>query len=325
MSRILPGQPLDAELRKRGIAYSQDAAAQKAFQDALREFIETKPLYSSYSIELPAMRDQFFLEVAQLDCYICRGTQPFRPPASPQWVHYTTSFERATRSQPPRVFDGLTSHIFPMDLECQGCKRARYYLFIQVDAQNNKLRKFGQWPMWMPKIDPTLMKEFGPDAVLYRKALTTLNQGFGIASCAYLRRLIEKYINPLLALLREVKEQEGASSEDLQAISDVILAKDFTSKTKFAAQIAPSSVTAPGMNPLKTLHDILSDGLHNLDEEQAVETAQALIASIEYVIPRLRKQYLDQQKYIEALKVLNVRRSAPTTAASSDPLPADGE
>ncbi len=76
--------------------------------------------------------------------------------------------------------------------------------------------------MWMPKVDPIIMKEFGDDAVFFRKALANLGEGYGIGACAYLRPLIEKYINPLLELLYELKQQEGASQEDLDKIQEVI-------------------------------------------------------------------------------------------------------
>ncbi len=42
-----------------------------------------------------------------------------------------------------------------------------------------------------------------------------------------------------------------------------------------------------------------------MEEEEAVNVAQGLIASLEYVIPRLRKQFIDQQKYLEAMKNIN--------------------
>ena len=173
--------------------------------------------------------------------------------------------------------------------QCKGC------LFDTV----------GPMQLDMARIDPAIAKELGKDTILYRKAISSLNEGFGIGACAYLRRLVEKYINPLLQLLYEIKELEGAASDELIKIQNAIEAKDFTTKTKFAAQIAPTAITTPGMNPLKTLHDQLSRALHSMEEDEAIAVATLLKESLDYVIPRLRKQLDDQQKFVEAMKNLS--------------------
>ena len=60
--------------------------------------------------------------------------------------------------------------------------------------------------------------------------------------------------NPLLQLLHDVKQETGAAEQELRLIQDTIASKDFTSKTKFAADIAPSSILVEGHNPLKEIH-----------------------------------------------------------------------
>lgn len=305
MATFTAQDPLDPTIVAKGKEYDQNRTAQQQFQKEIREFIETKPLYSTFSIQLPPRRDHFFLEVAQLDCRVCKSKQAFRAPERLKWYYWTDRYRSESENKTLRAFDKLMSGVFPIELECQGCKQTTYDFFVHVDVHNSKVRKFGQMPMWWPKVDPVIVKEFGVDAVFYRKALANLGEGYGIGACAYLRRLIEKYINPLLELLYELKQQEGASQEALDRIQDVIRGKDFSAKTKFASEIAPAAITAPGMNPLKTLHDLLSRALHNMEEEEAVTVAQGLITTLEYVIPRLRKQFIDQKKYLEAMKTIN--------------------
>jgi hypothetical protein len=64
----------------------------------------------------------------------------------------------------------------------------------------------------------------------FGKALANSGRGHGIEAHACLRRLVEKYINPLLEPHYELKQQEGTSREDLNEIQEVIRGKDFSSK-----------------------------------------------------------------------------------------------
>jgi uncharacterized protein YfkK (UPF0435 family) len=186
--------------------------------------------------------------------------------------------------------------------QCTGCNEEKYDTWVEVDYENKWLQKVGQLPMWLPRIDRDVEKELGEDSELYKKALRNMAEGYGIGACAYLRRLLEKYINPLLELLYEVKKDQGASEEELADIKNVITKKDFTSKTEYAAEIAPASILLEGFNPLKEIHNRLSVGLHVLDEEKANEYAMVVRDALEFVIRRLRREHEERKTYAEKLK-----------------------
>jgi hypothetical protein len=115
---------------------------------------------------------------------------------------------------------------FPLELECQEC-RIIYSFFINIDVKTGRIIKFGQMPMWMPRIDSDIAKELGSSYGFYVRALRSLNESYGIGACAYFRRMIEDYINPLLQLLHDFKKEEGAGPEELQKILDVKAGKTF--------------------------------------------------------------------------------------------------
>ena len=164
--------------------------------------------------------------------------------------------------------------------------------------------------MWLPTIPKDIKEELGDDAELYQKALRNMNEGYGIGACAYLRRLLEKYINPLLQLLYEIKNETGAKEEELKLIQDTIASKDFTSKTKFAADIAPSSILVEGHNPVKEIHERLSVGLHTLDDETANQYAQEIRTALEFIIRNLRRTHEERKSYAAQIKKI---RKLPTT------------
>ena len=136
-----------------------------------------------------------------------------------------------------------------------------------------------------------------------------MNEGYGIGACAYLRRLLEKYINPLLQLLYEVKQETGATPEDLKAIQEAIISKDFTSKTKFAAEIAPASIIVEGHNPLKEIHERLSVGIHTLDEKTANTYAQEIKNALEFIIRSLKRTHEERKAFAAQIKKI---RNLPT-------------
>lgn len=167
------------------------------------------------------------------------------------------------------------------------------------------MQKVGQSPIWLQPLSKEIEKELGADAELYQKALRNMHEGYGIGACAYLRRLLELYINPLLELLCEVKKDHGASEEELEAIRSAITAKNFTDKTKYASEIAPASIRPDGRNPLKEIHDCLSDAIHNRDEETAIEYALTIGANLVFIVSVLRHQLSDRKQFAEGLKKIS--------------------
>ncbi len=187
------------------------------------------------------------------------------------------------------------------ELECQEC-RIIYSFFINIDVKTGRVMKFGQMPMWMPRIDSDIAKELGSSCGFYVRALRSLNESYGIGACAYFRRMIEDYINPLLQLLHDFKKEEGAAPEELQKILDVKAGKNFSAKTEYAGQICPPSLIVQGMNPLKELHEQLSYNIHAGTDKEATEVAIKIKKIVEYVVRSLRKHYVAQKEFVDAMK-----------------------
>ena len=283
--------------------WAKDPDAQVKFQKELREFIETKPLYSQSTITLPPLRIQFRLELARLYCpnSTCQKEQPFRPGEHQYWYHYNDRYLRPSDKQIQRKFYLLMSGTFPLELECQE-SRVLYSFFLNIDVKNGRITKYGQMPMWVPRIDNDIAKELGGSYGFYVRALRSLNESYGIGACAYFRRMIEDYINPLLQLLHDFKKEEGATPDELQKILDAEAGKNFSTKTEFAAQICPTSLLVGGMNPLKELHDQLSYNIHAGSDKDATEVAIKIHKTVDYVVRSLRKHYVAQKEFVEAMR-----------------------
>ena len=287
-----------------------DNKAQALFQAQFREFIETKPLYSNFKITLPPGRIQFFLEVARLYCRICKTLQPFRRPEVSQWYHFNDKNLRVSENQVLRHFDLLSNCVYPVELFCQECHQGFYDFFVHVSVSNSTITKFGQMPMWTPHIDKELREALGKSTSFYLKAIQNLNMSYGIGACAYFRRMVEDYINPLLSMLHDSKKNAGASPEELVEIKKVIWSHAFSAKTAYAAEICPPSLIVAGMNPIKQIHDLLSVDIHAGTDQEATETALKLQGAIEFTVKSLRRHHDEQQRFIEAMKSVRTTSEA---------------
>jgi hypothetical protein len=281
--------------------WASNEEAQAKFQSQLREFIETKPLYSQFLITLPPARQQFRLDLARLYCpnLSCQKEQPFKPGEHQYWYHYNDRYLGFKELN--KKADWLINGTYPLELECQECRNI-YSFFIHIDVKNRRVMKYGQMPMWTPRIDNDMAKELGSSYSFYVRALRNLNESYGIGACAYFRRMIEDYINPLLQLLHDYKKEEGARPEELQKILDVKSSKNFSAKTEYAAQICPTALIVQGMNPLKELHEQLSYNIHAGTDKEATEVAIKIQKTVEYVVRSLRKHYVAQKEFIEAMR-----------------------
>lgn len=286
--------------------YDNDRDAQSLFQTQLREFIETKPLYSNAEVSLPPLRRHFQLDVARLYCSVCKTEQPFRKPDHESWYWGMDKYASDAKSkQVLGKLDLLHNGVFPIELVCQECKKQRSYFFVHVDVERNKVTKSGQMPLWLPRVEKDIAQELGTSLFFYQRGLRCLNESFGIGACAYFRRMVEDYVNPLLRLLREFKAEQGANAKQLAEIDEVISSKDFSAKTKYASEICPESLNVGGINPLKKLHDLLSYNIHVGSEAEATEIALQLRTTIEYVIRQLRRRYDEQKQFVESIKDIN--------------------
>jgi hypothetical protein len=260
---------------------------------ALKVFLEKRPLYSKIRVKLPDLFSQSIPEVVFLSCSTCGATTPFRDQRS--------RGGGAGMPPPPKRDSGVRFLCYT----CTGCRKDMFECWVEVNYENEEwIRKVGQLPMWLPEIPADLKQELGEDAEIYQKASRNLAEGYGIGACAYLRRLLEKYINPLLKLLYELKENQGATEEELIRIQGAIEAKDFTAKTKFASEIAPGSLLVGGHNPLKEVHERLSVGLHLLDEETASECAMKIRNALEFIVRRLRRELDERKAYAATLRTI---------------------
>jgi hypothetical protein len=261
--------------------------------EQMRAFLELQPLYSKVDLALPQYASMIYPDVLELECPECRQARPFRDPGK--------------RQTGPGLGGGglapLMPGVYGFVYQCTGCGKAIWRCWVEVDFDGGWVRKVGQLPPWSIAVSKDLERHLGAAAAeLYKRARICMSESFGLGACAYMRRVLEDTIDPLLKLELEVKRGEGAAKEELDALSAAIESKVFKVKTEEAYRHAPKSIIVDGDNPLKLIHDQLSIGVHLLPEEDCLSVAMKLSAALEYVVKELNRQREEKAAFTAAVR-----------------------
>ncbi|MDP9479345.1 MAG: hypothetical protein M3R38_27340, partial [Actinomycetota bacterium] len=170
--------------------------------------------------------------------------------------------------------------------------------WIEIDTDKKRARKIGQAPEPSVDVPPDVKEALGDDERLYRRARVCLNFSYGVAACAYLRRILENRIDPFLGIVRSMREDDGADEAELARIDEIARGKVASEKIRLAGEVLPDSLKMEGDNILLLLHDQLSYGIHSGDEDWCAERSTSSLRALNYVLVELGAE----QKKREARK-----------------------
>lgn len=256
------------------------------------EFLRDGSLYQKHRFEvLPDDLAQIRPEVLHLHCSDCERDSPFKIPsfkskAQPEAdVGRRDGFPSSTTDTAHK--NDLESRVYAIALECAGCRREQYTFWVEFDKTEKWTRKVGQLPGPSIAIERDLAEALGEDVELYKRAKVCLNQSYGVAACACLRRLLENRITPLLVTIRDLRKEEGVDEAELEKLDRIIGGRVAKEKIWLAGEVLPPSLKVDGDNALYLLYDELSFGIHSGDEDECVEVAARGIPSLDYVLVEL--------------------------------------
>ena len=188
-------------------------------------------------------------------------------------------------------------------------KQAEQFLISQgkmfdVSGHGDWVMKIGQFPPW--SIDPPveLRDALGEHESLYKRGTICESQGYGIGAFAYYRRIVEDMIDQLLAdvaNLIEPHEREKYRAA-LAKVEATIVAAD---KIEVVKDMLPTFLRPGGINPLQTLHEALSVGIHALDEEECLALAESIRHSLAMLCKHIALAKQDAEEY--ATKITSVK------------------
>lgn len=193
---------------------------------------------------------------------------------------------------------------YQLHYSCGICHQSdlRWFLEIGRDDQGMFIRKVGQEPAYDIGISREMKHLPGQDIQHYKHAKICISQSYGIGACIYLRRLVEDQINPLLENYLNKRRAEGADETEVQQILAIMSERIMENKIKLVT--TPHSVT--GLNPVGRMYDMLSHGIHNLDDDACTEIAKEILTVFDEILIGLKKRIDEEAAYNERMKTLAI-------------------
>jgi hypothetical protein len=200
-----------------------------------------------------------------------------------------------------------------LEFICKNCESSSkvYALFCKYSSKGDKFgefNKFGELPEFGPPIPAKAISLIGPDRDLFLTGRRAENQGMGIGSFVYYRRVVENQKNRIFDEIIRVLQK---ISPDDPIIKDLENAKSeirFSKAVDTIKHALPQSLHINGYNPLTLLHSALSGGVHEHSESECLELATSIRTIIFEFAERLGQALKDEAELNAAVARLAKKR-----------------
>lgn len=187
---------------------------------------------------------------------------------------------------------------------CQNCRSSWKKFSVRFNYMHSAVSKYGESPNFGPPTPSRAIKLIGSDRELFLQGRRCEIQGLGIGAFTYYRRVIEdqksRIFDEVIRVLETIDPQSAA-------IDEIRKAKDETQFSKSVEKIKhalPASLLINGKNPLRLLHGALSEGVHNLSDEQCLALATAVRTVLFEFSERLGQALKDDAELSSAVSLL---------------------
>ncbi len=171
--------------------------------------------------------------------------------------------------------------------------------------------KFGESPAYGPPVSPKLISLIGSDREAFLKGRRCENQGLGVGSFSYYRRVVENQKNRILEEIIRVSEKIRAPADKIEVLKSAVRETQFRKALEMAKDALPESLLIDGHSPLQLLHSALSEGLHALTDDQCLAIAGSIRVVLGELSERLSQALKDEGELVKALSVLMNRKKTP--------------
>jgi len=192
---------------------------------------------------------------------------------------------------------------------CSNCKQQTktYSLAHNVGPSTDNeflAYKFGELPVFGPLVPEKLKKLVGRDRDIFFRGLRCEAQGLGIGAFAYYRRVVEDRKNKLLDQLIKVTKTVDPSNKIIDEFEAAKAETQFTKAIDNIKGSFPQSLLIEGKNPLKLLHQALSQGIHDHSDDECLALAQGIRVVLSELIERMDSLSQEKGKLADAVKLL---------------------
>jgi hypothetical protein len=156
---------------------------------------------------------------------------------------------------------------------CRACAKT-YAILARKDANGvATIFKYGEVPAFGPPLPSKLIELIRPEWDYFQKGRRAENQGLGIGSFAYYRRVIDSQKNRILDEIIRAANKLGAASEVIEELEQAKRETQFTKAIEGVKHALPPGLWIEGANPLTLVYSALSIGLHGESDAECLAAA----------------------------------------------------
>ena len=186
--------------------------------------------------------------------------------------------------------------------------------YDSIDSEAGSAYKFGELPQFGPRVAPRLIRLIQPDRAEFMQGRRAESLGMGRRSIHInYRRVVERQKEQILSEVLKLAVKLNAPEPAIAHLQSAIKELQFTKAMHMAEDALPESLKIDGHNPLTLLHNALSEGVHNLDDETCLQMATAVRTVLAELSERLAQAMKDEAELHRAVTTLAKARAAGKT------------
>lgn len=198
---------------------------------------------------------------------------------------------------------------------CRHCHKDMVHIALigHVPSKSDEavpvFEKIGHSPPFGPVTPARLVSLIGPDKDLFLKGRRSESQGLGIGAFTYYRRVIENQKNRLLNEVIRVAQSAGSPTSIIDTLEAAKNETQFDKAMKSVKDAIPESLRINGHNPLVLLYSALSEGVHELSDEECLARAQDVRVVLGELARRAASSLADDAELKASLNRLTQRKT----------------
>ncbi len=151
----------------------------------------------------------------------------------------------------------------------------------------------------------------------FLQARRAIARGLGIGAYAYYRRIVENTKLELVSSVLEVAQGTHASQEQIELLKKARAETQFSKAIEMLRDLSaiPAVMLIDGHNPLALLHDLLSEGIHQLNDGECLQRAQEAEVILCEIADRMQIALTERKTVKAAVSSILNRKAAGATGA----------
>ena len=272
------------------------------FQLSFEYFCEEEQTFRTFEIELPESIKDYYGKLPgdriPKDCFDTNNQLNYD-------IHLYGICKSCQKKQVDFLIKVQSDQEFPKDKDNVIRKIGNEFKHIDI-VEDKKIKVFltktGVFPEPNIRIDKSIQKYFDRETNnWYFKGIKLYQNGYGIGSLAYFRRIVEK---ELLHILENISSLNSSDPKLEKMIEEYDKNSKISTLYKNSFSLLPKSLQILGDNPLEILYRLTSEGLHNITEQESLDKANQIHKLLDFVIKKINEEKSELMDIRDLLKNL---------------------